>query len=456
MPRSRRYLSRSAYLPPTERVSVTVTASGLASGGSAICTIVGEDPPVLDPPAEPQSVSKARPSIIGKKIFVPLMVPGEEGVVQVVKDSKSFAEGHLVSLSRRSPHRIAPPCPHFGECGGCDLQHIELSHQRELKRLMIENDLRVQGGVLPTYGVSLLGPALTGFAYRRRMSFHMNREGEFGLYKKHGRRIQPLTRCPISTEVINSCLKECLSLFKQCAPEAETVTIEDHDGEVYVALEVHPRSKDAADALVKKEALRSLCAKVASVQVNYRHRAVFRSTDAGATAADAPPVGHFSQNNQAATEEMIQEILRLVRTETVTDLYAGAGNISLPLAAAGKVVHAVELDPHLVEFGKLKASRAGLTGRLSFVTMSCEKWIESGEPDPTVVLDPPRSGAFEVVKRLLPTVSPSVVYVSCYPPTFVRDTVELLRRGYELLSVKVLDMFPQTYHCELVAEFKNA
>jgi 23S rRNA (uracil1939-C5)-methyltransferase len=190
---------------------------------------------------------------------------------------------------------------------------------------------------------------------------------------------------------------------------------------------------------------------VPNLQVNFRHKPVYRPT---AKAEGAPPVGHFSQNNALANEAMLNEICRLVRDESVTDLYAGAGNISLPLARAGHTVTAVEVDPHLVEFGKQRAKAAGVGERLSFVTTSCEKWIESGAPARTVVLDPPRGGAFEVAQRLDPANTQTLVYVSCYPPTFARDAQALIERGYVLENVQMLDMFPQTYHAELVALFR--
>ena len=153
---------------------------------------------------------------------------------------------------------------------------------------------------------------------------------------------------------------------------------------------------------------------------------------------------------------MIEFLVSHVRTESVTDLFAGAGNISIPLALSGKKVTAVEVDPALVAFGKVRAEHSGVAERLTFHTKSCEKWVETFTPDETVVLDPPRGGALEVCQRLTPTVSPHILYVSCYPPTFARDVQALSERGYSLRSVAVLDMFPQTYHSELVAVIEQS
>jgi 23S rRNA (uracil1939-C5)-methyltransferase len=283
------------------------------------------------------------------------------------------------------------------------------------------------------------------------MSFHINKKQEFGLYRKNGRQIVEIEHCPISTPAINSFISENLQLIKGCAPEIETITVEDHEGTVFVAFEVHPKNSNALTTLLPKEAFRELERRNPNIQVNYRHKPIYRPS---APANDAPPVGHFSQNNKLANALMIEYLISLVGTERVTDLYAGAGNISIPLAQAGHIVTAVEVDPHLVNFGQTRAQQAGVSERLTFFTKSCEKWVEKNTADQTVVLDPPRGGALEVCQRLSKETSPHLLYVSCYPPTFARDMQALSERGYTLIDVKVLDMFPQTYHSELIAVIK--
>jgi 23S rRNA (uracil1939-C5)-methyltransferase len=408
---------------------IAVSISSLASGGSFVGTITAPE------------------KHAGKKAFIPYTAPGENVTATITLNKKSFVNGMLTSVSNPSPDRTTPPCPVFGQCGGCDIQHINLPKQRALKSQMVADLLRVHGGVEVPGDVQVLGDDLPGLNYRRRMSFHINKKGEFGLYRKHARSIVEIDHCPISTQAINNCLAENLELFRQCAPECETVTIEDHDEGIFIALEVHPRNDKALTTLVPKAAFQELIKRVPNVQVNYRHKPIFK---AEGRSLDAPPVGHFSQNNRAANDLMIDFIKQHVTTERVTDLYAGAGNISIPLAQAGHIVTAVELDRHLVEFGQSRAVAADLGATLTFHHQGCEKWIDAHTPDTTVVLDPPRSGALEVCQRLNPTVSTKLVYVSCYPPTFARDVQVLVERGYKLEGVKMLDMFPQTYHAELI------
>lgn len=414
---------------------ITVTISALATGGACVGTITSPE------------------SVAGKKAFVSGSIPGEEVTARITFSKKSFVAADVVSIVKSSPERVTPRCAVFGECGGCDLQHIELSAQRRLKVKMVEDLLRVHGGVEARDGVSLLAPDLPGFEYRRRMSFHINKKRQFGLYRKNGRQIIELTTCPISTPTINSWIADNLELVKECAPEIETVTVEDHAGTVFLAFEVHPKNQSALETLAPKAAFKELCSRYPNLQVNFRHKPIFRASE---RPDDAPPVGHFSQNNELANEAMIRYLIEHVTTESVTDLYAGAGNISIPLALAGKRVTAVEVDPHLVKFGEWRSREAGLQESLTFHTKSCEKWVEKNTPDATVVIDPPRGGALEVCQRLSAENSPTLLYVSCYPPTFARDVQVLQEKGYTLISVKVLDMFPQTYHSELIGILRRA
>jgi 23S rRNA (uracil1939-C5)-methyltransferase len=416
--------------PPADvGTEITASLTALATGGTCVGTIESPD------------------NLSGKKAFITGAIPGERVKAIISFSKKSFVNADATEIILPSLHRTTPRCKVFGECGGCDLQHITLNAQRTLKAKMVEDLLRVHGGVVAQEGISILGSDLPGFDYRRRMSFHMNKKREFGLYRKRGRSIVEIESCPISTPTINSWLGENLELIKECAPEIETVTIEDHDGEVFLAFEVHPKNSSALETLTVKPAFKALCAKHANLQVNYRHKPIFRAKE---ISTDAPPVGHFSQNNKLANDAMLRYLHEHVNTASVTDLYAGAGNISIPLAATGKRVVAVEVDPHLVTFGEHRARQAGVSDKVTFHTRSCEKWVEHNQTEPTVVLDPPRGGALEVCKRLDPKVSPTLLYVSCYPPTFARDVQVLQERGYSLATVEVLDMFPQTYHSELI------
>lgn len=414
----------------TEPIIIEAEMYALATGGAC----VGE---ILSPEAK-----------TGKKAFIPYTIPGEKVTGEVTFEKPSYVEAKLLQILIPSPDRQTPPCKYFGTCGGCDLQHMNLRAQREYKRKMVEDTLRIQAKVAPADGVSILGENLPGLHYRRRVSLHLNREGQLGFYMKHGRKIAEIDECLIVTHAINQIIKSHRTLLAKLAPEAETVTIEDHGGKIFIALELFPRNEPKLDSLIAKPEFTALQSLVYSLQVNYRHKKIYPFSDSG---QDSAPVGHFSQNFDAANKLMQEKVLELAAGEKITDLYAGAGNLSFPLAKNGAEVLAVELDPALVKYGESIRDSLGLDEKLRFERSSCEKWIEKNSAGKVVVLDPPRSGAMEVAKQLDPLVTQNIVYVSCYLATFARDIGLMSARGFTLKKVWVLDMFPETYHVEIIA-----
>lgn len=413
---------------------ISATAEALATGGSCVATV-----------SEPSDLA-------GLKAFIPYTVPGESVTGAVTLKKKSFVEADLVAVKTPSSHRQQPPCPIFMQCGGCNLQHVKTAHQREMKREMIEKSLLIQGGIKAENGVVLIGADLNDLYYRKRISLHINRDRQLGFFRRDSRQIVPADHCYIATKAINDLWKRLYNALLQTAPEVETITFEDHNGALFIILELHHRSVDALETLKAKPALREIENGVDHLQINFRHKAVY--VKGRINAEDTPPIGHFSQNNDEANELLVEEVVKAATGTYVTDLYAGAGNLSIPLSQAGKIVTAVEVDSKLVAFGKTRAEQLGLIERLTFIEKSCEKWIEKNTPADVVVIDPPRGGARAVAENLDPGRSKKLVYVSCFPPTFMRDAQILTGRGYRLTVVSVLDMFPQTYHAEVIGIFE--
>jgi len=162
-------------------------------------------------------------------------------------------------------------------------------------------------------------------------------------------------------------------------------------------------------------------------------------------------VGHFAQVNPQGNELLKQLVLDLAIGKEICELYAGAGNLSLMLAQAGRRVEAVETDEQLVKFGEKQARALKLERHLTFFNLSAERFVKEHSLLPTVILDPPRGGAKEVVKYFRPGKVKNIVYVSCNLPTLCRDLKTLVEAGYSLERVLVLDMFPQTGHVEIIA-----
>lgn len=397
-------------------MSCLVRIDALAYGGA----LVGE---VVDGPSEQ----------IGKRAFVRFAAPGELVQITVDKDEPRFLEGSIQRIIESSPQRAEPPCQHFAICGGCDLQHMEINAQRELKRRMVESTLLRQGGLSPKNGVLLSAVALPHLSYRRRATLHLSKAGELGFYKAGSGIVVPIEHCHTVTPALNraiGCVRTVTDTLKiHCAQ----VVLEEHAANVVSVLLV-PR--------VGSEQLLSIPDPLKDEFPNSRIK--------GRGEASEDALGHFSQVNATGNAELIRLVLKYVTHSCVTDLYAGSGNFSLPLARAGKTVEAVELDAALVAAG-IRQVREQHLSMVSFTNASCESYLKRHSLHRSVVLDPPRSGAREVVKRVDPSQTQELVYVSCNLPSLVRDLKILSERGYELQETVLVDMFPQTHHVETVS-----
>lgn len=416
------------------KLRAQITALGF--GGSFIGEVVGGDP--------------GTESRHGKKVFVRGVAPGETVDVAVVKEEARFIVGEATAVAEPSPERVAPPCPHVGVCGGCDLQHLTLAAQRRLKVDMVSTMLAKHAKVSPRDGVIVRGEELPGFHYRRRIQLHLDRAGNLGFYRAGSNTVVAIGACLLALPPLNRALEQLRPLGPRVADVVGGITLECVGDAVVGILNVRPELDPKRQAGAIATARRAV--EVVPIDLIVRHRArdLYRRRGGVESACDEPDsAGHFSQVNPAANTALVEVVSRAVETAEVTDLYAGAGNFTLPLARAGRQVTAVELDPALVLAGSRAARAEGLA--VTYVPLHCEVFVERHPLAPTVVLDPPRAGAREVMGRLDPRTTRRVVYVSCDLPSLARDVKIAVERGYVFEHLSVIDMFPQTHHVETVA-----
>ncbi len=405
---------------------VEAEIDALAHGGSCIGTI------------------QAETGRAGKRVFVPMTVPGERVAVRLIKETGSLAEGELVNILRASPRRVEAPCPYFGVCGGCALQHIPPDYQRRLKLELVEGTLRHQGGLTAKEGVELLGADLPSEGYRRRAALHADAAGRLGFFKAKSREVVEISRCLISTPLLNEALQALKPAAFAMAGILGGAVIEEHDEKVYLLLKL---AKKPPRKHPLQTQLEPLLASFEAVEIVWKNEVLFSSGG-----DSAYHFGHFSQINEKANRVLVQAVLREIRGSDITELYAGAGNFGLPLAEAGKTVEAVEIDPVLVRQGREIARSKGLWERVNFVQSSVEKFLVRRRIRESLVLDPPRSGARQAAEACKAAEAPAeIIYVSCNPATLTRDAKILSERGYSLEEVFVLDMFPHTQHVEAMA-----
>ena len=412
---------------------LTVEVDGLTYGGAFIGRIVDGEA-----------------GQIGKKTFVRDTVPGEKILATVVEEKKSYSESELTEILVESPSRIVAPCAYYLKCGGCDIQHIELSVQREVKRKMVEDTLKFQGKIVPKNGVKLVGEKLAGFGYRKRVTLHLNEDGNLGFYRQKSGDVVQIGKCLLGSDVVNDGIQKVIPHARSLAKLVGGVLLEDHSKELFIVLKIREDSTHTDLPVAQKE---DIAATIKNFDVVYRKNVVSSYRNGrivGKENIGSSSLGHFSQVNEEGNSILIDIVKEKVTSKKVTDLYAGSGNFSIPLASIGCQVDAVELDPVLAFHGEGLAASAKLSESVRFFSTSAEKFVKSNMLQPTVVLDPPRAGAKEVVKAFKQKKVKQVVYVSCNLPSLCRDLKTLSDSGYEILETSVVDMFSQTHHVETV------
>lgn len=415
---------------------VEISVTGLAYGGSVIGKITAGESAQL-----------------GKKALVNGAIPGELVRAEIVEDRGNLVVARFGRAVHVSSNRVAPPCKFFGECGGCDYQHISLEAQREGKRQFVEDTLKHHGRVEPAKGVQLIGAELPGFGYRRKIRLHLDNERRLGFYRAESRELVLIDKCLIAHDRVNEKLAQLTEVVQAFPPNVSAVSIEDRLGEFHLEIEVRrggDLSVKAIDQLLPGEKILEL---FESYGISFQGQSVGSRRDNDAVESSG---GGFFQVNEDGNKLLLESVMGFLTSDSVTEFYAGAGNFSIPLAAAGKRVLAVEVDPRLVKAGQAAAEEQALTHNLKYVRSSTERFLTRGIRTPAVLLDPPRSGASALAKALDPLRQREVVYVSCNVPTLARDLKIMQERGYTVESVKVVDMFAQTHHVETVTLLLSA
>jgi 23S rRNA (uracil1939-C5)-methyltransferase len=408
----------------------------------------------------------ADPSLIGIKSFVTGALPGD--VVRAVMDAHkgNFIEASVDELLVSSPHRRVAPCPVVSECGGCDLQQLSYEQQLISKREMIIGAFRAArlGGEDDAERNTLIKPFIPSQegGYRRRFSFHIDRSGAVGLYRRGSRSVLPLAECYVATSEVNRVLEKLPSIAAILAVIPATAIVESGKDEAGVVLVF---AESIAPQLIDQLtlALPSI-ARVWAIRVREE---LVRSSSDGEFALEVGgretqlPLGSFSQVNWEVNRKLVERVVSLIgeqEAKSVLDLYAGAGNFAIPIASRGIKTTAVELVPELVAAAQDLIAREGLP--ISYRCMSVEKYLREIRDTRTsapewdcLVVDPPRSGLGKLISSL-PT-SPLILLVSCQLASCIRDLKAFVSLGYRIESVEPFDMFAQTSHTEILSVLRR-
>jgi tRNA/tmRNA/rRNA uracil-C5-methylase (TrmA/RlmC/RlmD family) len=410
---------------PLPREPVTADVDGFTHGGDGVARVEG------------------------KAVFVPGALPGERVVLRVTDDRKRWARAELVEVERRSPLRVADDDPQRHRCGGCDLQHVTPDGQRELLTQVVREQLERLGKltVPPVDATRAVGPD-TG--YRTHARLHAAPDGRLGFHRPGTHEVLPLDACPALHPAVARLVDDVGG-----STGAAEVTVRAHERTGTAAVVLRP---GPGPLQLPEGGFDLLLEQPDGSHVAMRGDGVLRERVAGfGYRFDA---GSFFQVNTDGAEAIVAAVLDAVGDvggALVWDLYAGVGLLTLPLAAAGAEVVAVEGHAPATSWLEANAHDAGLTAAVETHTAPVHRFTrERGAADPpdVVVLDPPRAGAGTgVVADLDALAVPTVVYVACDPASLARDARALTEAGYRLVRATPLQLFPLTHHVETVATF---
>ena len=364
----------------------------------------------------------------GERINVFGGIPGEDVVAEIVRyrrRRKKLVSAIVTDVLKPSPHRVAPPCPYFGPCSGCQWQHIEYPHQLTLKRNAVERELRAVEA-LRDIPIAETVPSPDRLGYRNHARFTVRREGTLGFINRITRRFVRVENCMLMTPWINDALRKL-------------------DGRCHETSQLSVRYGVNTSEWLIQPALSNSDIPLPTGQTHYREALL------GRTFRIASP--SFFQVNTSQAErlaEMVGERLDLRGDDTLVDAYAGVGTFAVLLASRVRRVIAVEESEAAVK--DTAVNTVGLSN-IEFRQGRTEDVLaELGSRPDAVVLDPPRlgcgPGALEAVARWAPR---RTVYVSCDPESLARDLQVLVAGGLRVIEVLPIDMFPQTHHVECIA-----
>jgi 23S rRNA (uracil1939-C5)-methyltransferase len=398
----------------------------------------------------------------GERIYLPFAAPGDRVAAKLGERRGDGRAGEIVSVLQRGA-RQEPPCPHFGVCGGCALQHVAPDAYAEAKMSWLIAALRHRG--LSTDTVAPLVTLPAGTRRRARLALRRPRGTapvEIGFHQRASHRIVDMAACPVLHPKLGALVAPLRALATRLlAPEASgaaSLTLADSGVDLLLELDAPPllAALEALAEFAEKHDLARLGWRAGRAAAPVALRRPVR-VGFGGVAVDLPDEC-FLQASAEADRALTERVLAGVgAAETVADLFAGIGTFTFALAARA-TVHAADADAASIAALRAAAARAGLQARVTAEQRDLEaRPLAAGELArfDTIVFDPPRAGARAQSAELAASRVPRIVAVSCHPASFSRDARALVDGGYRLLSVEPVDSFIWSPHLELVARFER-
>lgn len=410
-------------------------------------------------------------SLEGKKVFVFGALENEKVQAKVIRQHSRYLETKLEYVLEASEKRVEPICPHFGECGGCQIQHLSTEHQIEHKQKQLSK-LLAHAEIVPSeWHETLIGPS-TGYRYKARLGVrYVEKKGVVlvGFREAHSNKIVEMNSCAILHPTVGNLIKPLRQLISELSAFKDIPQIEVAAGDKEVALIfriLQPLIQADTDKLIAFAGEHHLSLylqergpeSVKKIWPNQEETLSYRLMH-GAITMHFKPLD-FTQINPVINNQMVRQALdwlQVSERDTVLDLFCGLGNFTLPIAQKVKSVVGVEGDAQMTAKASMNAasnqiSNAHFYEANLFEDFSKEPWFTIAYNK--VLLDPPRLGAATIVENIEKLAPESILYVSCDMNTFVRDAAVLVhQKKYKLEKIAIMDMFPHTKHVETMGLF---
>lgn len=413
-------------------------------------------------------------SINNKTTFIEGALPGEEVSFTYCKKHSKYDEGIILEIISASPDRVIPHCPHFSICGGCNLQHLHTTQQILFKQNVLLEQLKHFGNLIPQQLMPPLTGPEWGYRYKARLSVkYVDKKNALliGFHEKNGRYVADLSCCPVLHPSVGQLIEPLKKMIMQLSIYRQIPQIEVAIADNFSAL-IFRHLSDMTDQDIKQLVQ---FAQQYHFQIylqpnsplplhciwpeNNQQLLNYSLADHHLTLEFKP--NDFTQINPIINQKMINSALQLLdlnSADIVLDLFCGIGNFTLPIAKYAKSVVGVEGAKSSVERAIQNALNNSIDNAQFYVSNLIDPKMSDSwaiQKYNKILLDPPRTGALEIIKHFASWQPQKIVYVSCNPATLARDAGELAKQGYRLIKAGVMDMFPHTKHVESMALFEK-
>ncbi|MDO9317639.1 MAG: 23S rRNA (uracil(1939)-C(5))-methyltransferase RlmD [Gammaproteobacteria bacterium] len=423
-------------------------------------------------------------NIDGKIAFVDGALPGETVTAVFTSRRSQFDELKVQEVLVPSPDRVTPPCVHAEICGGCSMQHISSQAQIALKERVLHEQMKHIGGLS---GYAHLPPVLSetqGYRRKARLAArYVSKKEEMlvGFREKNSSFIAQMNSCAVLVKEVSDLIAPLRQLLVGFEGRLNIPQIEVAVGErmvepgpdklmryqvAFIVRHLEALSQSDHEQLLSFAQRHEIDLYLQPSGPDSVHkvwpqeggeRLYYTLPEFGLRMAFHP--SDFTQVNGGINRRMISQALTLLDLQpddVVLDLFCGLGNFTLPMATQCARVVGVEGSDEMVRRGEENAAANGIANASFYSANLCVDFDESSWAQPgysKILLDPPRSGAIEIIPRLAALRAKKIVYISCNPATLARDAAEFVKHGYTLTQAGVMDMFPHTSHVESMAEF---